>query len=222
MRQAQAAPAGKGCEGFILAGGASSRFGSEKSLATFDGEPLLARAIRLLASVASPVRIAGARTQFLGDFAAVVPDLSPNRGPLGGILAGLQAASSAFSLFLPVDMPLIPPELLHALVRRSALTQAPVTCLRLYGQLEPFPAVVHRSLLPRVADALATHASCQRLWQSLPDLDSPAVESLLQAGQLPRLPIPPSLWWRSVNTPGDHAFLAACHARAFCSSRLIP
>ena len=224
MLTANPAPANRSfeCEGFVLAGGASSRFGSEKSLALLGATPLIDHAIRLLSHVASRVRIAGARTQSLGDFAPIVHDISPDSGPLGGVFAGLQAAASEYSLFLPVDLPLIPPQLIHALLARASRTHAPVTCLRLNGHLEPFPALVHRSIRPQVSAALAAHASCARLWSSLTGLDSPAVESLQQAAQLPRLPIPPSLWWRSANTPADLAFLEACSGRVLGSPRQIP
>lgn len=226
MPMPQATPASAArpfaCDGFVLAGGASSRFGSEKSLALLDGAPLIAHAIRLLSFAASHVRIAGAQTQSLADYATIIPDIAPGSGPLAGVFAALQTATAEWSIFLPVDMPLIPPELLRVLVARASVTRAPVTCLRLNGHIEPFPALVHRSIQPSVSAALATHASCARLWSSLSSLDAPAVESLLAAAQLPRLPIPVSLWWRSANTPGDLAFIEACCTPAFCAPRQIP
>ncbi len=46
--------------GFVLAGGASRRFGRDKALVEFDGEPLIARLCRALQSATgAPVRIIG-------------------------------------------------------------------------------------------------------------------------------------------------------------------
>lgn len=47
--------------GFVLAGGKSSRMGTDKALLEFRGEPLIARAIGILKAVGLPVCIAGAR-----------------------------------------------------------------------------------------------------------------------------------------------------------------
>ena len=213
MPMPQAGPSSAGAvEGFVLAGGASSRFGADKSLARLAGVPLVAHALRLLSQAGVSARVAGARTELLADFAAIVPDASPGAGPLAGVLAGLRAARAEWSIFLPVDMPLIPVELLRALIARAALTHAPVTCLRLLGHLEPFPALLHRSMLPSVSAALASHASCARLWRSCPGLDSPAVESLTQAAQLPCGTLPAALWWRSANTAEELACLESFFA----------
>lgn len=209
-------PAPHHAAGFILAGGASSRFGSPKSLALLDGQPLIAHATHLLRAVGLPARIAGAHPSAAPDplaaFAPIIPDHHPGLGPLSGVHSALSASSSPWNLFLPIDMPLIPPALLDCLLRRVSLTRAPVTCLRVNGLLQPFPVVLHRSVLPRVTAALAGPASCFRLWQSFPDLDDPALESLLQSAQIPADNLPPALWFRSVNTPADLALV--CHGLA--------
>ncbi len=196
-------------EGFILAGGYASRFGSDKSLALLDQRPLIALMLDLFASVGLTARIAGARGDALAGFAPIIPDEHPASGPLSGIHAGLRASSAEWSVFLPVDMPLIPSALLFCLQRRARLTRAVVTCQRVSGRLQPFPVVLHCSALPAVTAALAQSSGCSRLWQSFApgQLDAPCLESLLQSAQLPADPITPSLWLHSANTQADLALM---------------
>lgn len=75
--------------GVVLAGGQSSRFGSDKALAEYQGRTLLSRAVDALSGWCEYVVIAG-RAQ---GPAPTIPDWpSPGMGPLGGIAAGLRFA----------------------------------------------------------------------------------------------------------------------------------
>ena len=76
--------------GAVLAGGQSSRFGSDKALALFEGRTLLDHAVAALAELCDAVMVVGRET-------APVPVL-PDRpragmGPLGGLAAALHHAS---------------------------------------------------------------------------------------------------------------------------------
>ncbi len=205
------APLPAAAEAFILAGGSSSRFGSPKSQAILAGQPLIVHALHLIRAVGLSARIAGVHpsttSASLASHAPVIADVHPGLGPLSGVHAALVASSSEWNLIHPIDLPLIPPALLDCLLRRASLTLAPVTCLRVNGLLQPFPVVVHRSVLPSVTAALSGSASCFRLWQSFDALDAPRIELLLQAAQIPVDILPPALWFRSVNTPADLTFV---------------
>jgi molybdenum cofactor guanylyltransferase len=145
-----------GVQGFVLAGGRSTRMGQDKALLQVGGRPLVELALDKLrsAGVAAP-RIAGARAD-LSSHAPVVPDLHPGCGPLSGIEAALAASSQPLNLFLPVDMPLLPPRFLHWMLLRAEITGALVTVPRINGQPQPLCAVYHRDLLrPITASLLA-------------------------------------------------------------------
>jgi molybdopterin-guanine dinucleotide biosynthesis protein A len=143
-------------EGFVLAGGRSSRMGREKALLQLGGRSLVEIALDKLRSigVAAP-RIAGARTD-LSSHAPVVPDLHPGCGPLSGIEAALTASSQALNLFLPVDMPLLPARFLSWMLLRAEITGALVTIPRINGQPQPLCAVYHRDLLAPITASLLT------------------------------------------------------------------
>jgi molybdopterin-guanine dinucleotide biosynthesis protein A len=199
--------------GFVLAGGQSSRMGTDKALALFGGIPLVQTALATLSGAGIFVRIAGSRSA-LSAFAEEVSDTFPDTGPLGGIHAGLSASQAEWSLFLPVDLPLMPSSLLACLLQRAMLTGAPVTAARLNGRMEPFPVVLHSRVLPLVTKRLQSgETACHKAWQTIPEalgtkLDAVPVEYLVQCGQCRHSgSLPPALWFQSANTPAELAQL---------------
>ncbi len=98
--------------GAVLAGGKSSRFGSDKALAEFCGETLLIRAVDMLSGWCERVVVVGREEAP----APTLPDwLGPDQGPLGGIAAALHDARDegyelvltcgVDSVELPEDLP---------------------------------------------------------------------------------------------------------------------
>ncbi|MEY1675926.1 molybdenum cofactor guanylyltransferase [Gordonia sp. ABKF26] len=118
----------------VLAGGRSRRMGSDKAALDWDGEPMLARVVRVVSQRCDPVLVVAGETSaaFRGvddirDRAAPGIDASKVRwvtdeqegtGPLGGLVAGLSAAAAAgaeYAFVCATDMPLIAPELIDEL-----------------------------------------------------------------------------------------------------------
>lgn len=75
--------------GVVLAGGKSSRFGSDKALAELDGRTLIANAVDMLSGWCEFVVVAGRKSAP----APTLPDWpAPGMGPLGGLAAALHLA----------------------------------------------------------------------------------------------------------------------------------
>ena len=131
--------------GVLLVGGASTRFGSPKALATFRGETLAARGHRLLGEVCDDVIAVGKAYELELPF-AVVDDGTSSRAPVHGVIAALRAAPHETCVVLPVDVPLVTPGALRALGEAGAVPSRRI----------PLPGAYQRSLLPvlerRVAD----------------------------------------------------------------------
>jgi molybdopterin-guanine dinucleotide biosynthesis protein A len=206
--------------GFVLAGGRSSRMGTDKALTLLAGIPLIQIAIQTLAAAGVPAKIAGSRSP-LAAFAQEIPDTFADAGPLGGIHAALSASLADWNLFLPVDLPRMPASLLACLLQRAAITGQPISATRLNGRLEPFPVVLHRSVLPLVARCLETgKTACHQAWQTIPqeletELDAVSVESLVQSGQCSHpAHLPPVHWFQSANTPDELARLNRIYANS--------
>jgi molybdopterin-guanine dinucleotide biosynthesis protein A len=81
-----------GLTGVLLVGGASSRFGSPKTLAELDGETLAQRAWRTLGEAFDERLAVGKAADRLDLPFPVVDDGTEIRAPLAGIVAGLRAA----------------------------------------------------------------------------------------------------------------------------------
>jgi molybdopterin-guanine dinucleotide biosynthesis protein A len=110
----------------VLAGGKSSRMGTDKALLKIGGNTMIELALEkfraspafteILVSSNEPERLA-----FTG--ASIVCDRTPNLGPIEGILSVLHAARQEYVCFLPCDAPLIPaglPEILLSAANGNA------------------------------------------------------------------------------------------------------
>jgi molybdenum cofactor guanylyltransferase len=106
---------------FILAGGKSTRMGTDKAFVDYDGRTLLTRALDLARKVTPEVRIVGSPEKF-SPFAPVVEDVFRDCGPLGGIHAALQSSLTELNLMLAVDMPFVSWTFLYYLISQARAT----------------------------------------------------------------------------------------------------
>ena len=186
-------------EGFILAGGRSSRFGSDKALATWQGKSLLLHAIDALKGLGLTPRIVGRDPlPYIQHASVFVMSERSDHGPLEGIRVALRSASHELALVLSADMPLVREGHLRKLIDASA-PQSPasdspaphttVVFASVDGIRHPFPGVYPRSALDAV--------------ESLPPGSS--VQSLLDRVSLRMLPADTEISsaLRGVNTPED-------------------
>jgi molybdenum cofactor guanylyltransferase len=128
---------------FVLAGGKSTRMGTDKAFAIFEGQTLLGRALDLARSVTPDVRIVGrpGDTAKFQAYAPLVEDVFHDCGPLAGIHAALRATKAEFNVMLAVDVPTMPRELLELLIFRARSEKAIVTVAEANGRLHPLSAV---------------------------------------------------------------------------------
>jgi len=112
--------------GYVLSGGASSRFGRDKALVRFGAIPLLLEIVKLAQTCTSEVAVV-AGAQKYGDLDAnleIIEDRWPGEGPLGGIVTGLQHSAATshpaeWNLILSCDLPFLTAEWLKFLVDRA-------------------------------------------------------------------------------------------------------
>ncbi len=134
--------------GALLAGGESRRFGRDKSLADWNGRPLIEKAATALTATCGHVILLANDPEpysFLG--LEHTPDLRPGKGPLAGLEAAL-AAATQWVLLAACDMPCLSVRLLRHLIRvkngfRAVIPEGP------QGP-EPLCAIYHRSMLAEI------------------------------------------------------------------------
>lgn len=124
--------------GILLVGGASERFGSPKALACFRGETLAERGLRLLGEACDEVLAVGKAADALELPFRVLDDGTASRAPVHGLIAGLRHARHDVVVALPVDVPLVTPDVLRALGESGAVPSEHI----------PLPGAYPRSLLP--------------------------------------------------------------------------
>src|SRR5690348_12202527 len=146
----------KALTAFVLAGGKSTRMGTDKAFLEFSGRSLLANALELARSVTAEVRIVGDPVK-LSSFGTVVPDVYRDRGPLGGIHAGLTSSGTELNLMIAADLPLLDVRFLKHLIDVAGNCDALVTAPRVHGHYEPLCAVYRKGFGTLAGEALAAN-----------------------------------------------------------------
>jgi len=145
--------------GFLLAGGMSTRMGTDKAFLNFDGRTLLDRALTVMQTVCNRVAIVGDPAKFANCFAnydagSVIADIFPGCGPLAGIHSALMHSVAELNLMLAVDMPFVTAELLSFLFAVAEKNTALVTVPRVNDGLQPLCAVYRRDFAAAAERAL--------------------------------------------------------------------
>ena len=174
----------------ILAGGRSSRMGTDKPLLKIGDETLLERAVRFWRGSGRVDRILVANRQPghlepLPEGAEPVCDLEEGRGPMAGLVAAFRQSDADVLFVSAVDMPFL---------RKDAVLPVPPgdACVyRCGGGLQPTFAVYRRSILPLAESMLAE--GCGKLHELLRRCDAWVSE----------LPDTEASLFFNVNTPED-------------------
>jgi molybdopterin-guanine dinucleotide biosynthesis protein A len=104
--------------GVILSGGKNRRMGENKAFLEVDGEPLIDRTVRLFRAVFKEVIIVTTSPlDYLDQEAAIVTDILPEKGALGGIYTGLFYASEEHAFIAACDMPFLNRAFLEHMIR---------------------------------------------------------------------------------------------------------
>ncbi|QDV27608.1 molybdenum cofactor guanylyltransferase [Aureliella helgolandensis] len=187
------------CPAYVLAGGKSSRFGTDKALVAIDGTPQLLRLQQQLLQAGHTVAFVSDRANRYAQLGIEsLEDVESEAGPMSGLAAALvdrQAKlGEGWLLLVGCDQFLWQPAWFGELARRGAgnlhvvafqseSRAAPA------GFAQPVPAVYHTSLLPTVLDCLTRQQrSLRRL---LPEIASCSVTT----------PSNPRQW--TFNTPDE-------------------
>lgn len=139
---------------FILAGGKSTRMGTDKAFLTLEGSTLLSRMLGIAHTLSADVRVVGERAKYAA-LAPVVEDIFPGCGPLAGIHAALCSSTADLNVMLAVDMPFVSAALLDYLLSRARNSSATVTVPRAGGRLQPLCALYRRAFAVVAEEALS-------------------------------------------------------------------
>jgi molybdopterin-guanine dinucleotide biosynthesis protein A len=99
----------------VIAGGASSRMGTDKSFVLLAGKPMIEHVLSRVAELDQAETLIV--TNHVDDYAQyhlrTVTDVLPQKGSLGGIYSAIYHSQTEYILTLACDMPFVNPDLLH-------------------------------------------------------------------------------------------------------------
>lgn len=132
--------------GIVLAGGKSTRMGTNKALLSLGQETMIGRVVGLLRTLFPEIIIVTNEPELYQDLQVkLVQDVFPAQGPLSGIHAGLLASSYWYNFVVACDMPFLNPELIIFMVKEAQGFDGAVPRLR--GFYQPLHAVYSRSCI---------------------------------------------------------------------------
>jgi len=149
---------------YVMAGGHSSRFGSDKLRAPLDGETALGHVLRAVVPWSSGTVVVADRAGRYDDLGApTLGDLEPHLGPAGGLLTALEHATAPWILAVSGDMPVLRGPWMRALLDARA---PGVSAVAFFGERwQPLPVLLHRN----ARDALRARVGAgeRALWRLL-------------------------------------------------------
>ena len=150
-------------DGFILAGGDSTRFGRDKATALYEGEALIDRCLGRLREVGvSQSIVTPDRTRYSDREVCILAEEREGLGPVEGLRVALETCRRPWALVLAVDMPRVDHAMLSALMSQADEEDHALCFLDSDGRRHPFPGIYRTTLAPLVA-RMSDAGSMQRL-----------------------------------------------------------
>jgi molybdopterin-guanine dinucleotide biosynthesis protein A len=185
-------------EGFVLAGGASSRMGADKAGLDFGGETLVARAARSLGAIAARVRVVSSREGHERAGLHVVRDVHEGAGALGGIHAALGACRAPWAAIVSCDLPFATGDLFARLASFAAEDFDAVAPVQPDGRVQPLCALYAAATCLRATEEML--AAGERRPRVLLGRLRTRWVAPAELSDLPRA----ELFFSNVNTPEDY------------------
>jgi molybdopterin-guanine dinucleotide biosynthesis protein A len=188
--------------GYVLIGGASSRFGRDKAFVELGGQPMYARMIALLTDAGvCQTHLIGDPNKYGNLGVSFIPDLWPGEGPLEGIVTALEYNESvdetAYNLIVSCDMPFLTSEWIAHLLDQARKSGAQVTLARSSQGLEPLCSVWHTEIAFEVKSLF--RGGIRKVTEAL----KPFTIEVLDEKDWKRFDNDGRLFW-NMNTPQDY------------------
>jgi molybdenum cofactor guanylyltransferase len=140
--------------GIVLAGGKSSRMGTDKALLIFDNQTLLQRMVNLMDAFCQKIYVSGQNSDYLIGEVELIPDKISDCGPIAGLFSSLSASKTDWNLVISVDVPIVNQELLTHIISNADSCDCVVP--KHDDRIEPSIAMYHRSCLPMIQEMINT------------------------------------------------------------------
>lgn len=183
-------------DGFVLAGGSSTRMGRDKSSVVFGGTTLLDRAISSVAEVfASNFVVLNTNQPLFACRLPLIRDRFSGSGAAAGFDAAFSASKNEWCFFLAVDLPFVNNDAIRTLAAELDDETDAVVPRQADGRLQPLAAFYRRRTYAPIVE------------QKLRNGQSPSLRQILAGTRVreidARLISPFDDLFHNVNTPED-------------------
>lgn len=139
--------------GIILAGGQSSRMGQDKGLMDLKGKAMILHVIDSIEKLTNQIIIVANNEAYKKFGYKVVPDIIVNKGPLAGIVTGLEETETEKNWILSCDTPFITASLLDELM--STMKDENLRIVKKGNDIHPLIGTYRKSALKPLKEQLA-------------------------------------------------------------------
>jgi molybdopterin-guanine dinucleotide biosynthesis protein A len=131
---------------YILAGGKSSRMGSDKGMLSLNETVFIQHIINALkgASINTITIVSSNKNYDFLDYKRI-EDIYPNKGPLGGIYTALTHTKTVQNIILSVDIPLINADIISWMIAKNDEEKS-VTQVKVLDKLNPLIAIYNKNI----------------------------------------------------------------------------
>jgi len=182
----------KNVNGYILAGGKSSRMGTDKGLLLFEGKAMIQYVIEQMQPIFKKLAIVSNNPEYEKFGLEVIPDLIKDIGPAGGIYTALHRSEAKMNFMVSCDMPFITKEAIEFLIKNADENQ--IVLLENHGKLEPLFGIYAKD--------------CEAIWLQLIQQNTIKLQDMVSYFKLKIIPIEnneifAASFFKNINTKED-------------------
>jgi molybdopterin-guanine dinucleotide biosynthesis protein A len=183
----------KKTNGYILAGGKSSRMGADKGLLLIEGKAMIEYVIEQMQPVFDNLVIVSNNPEYEKFGLKVIPDLIKDIGPAGGIYTALNHSDSQMNFMVSCDMPLVTAAAIEFIVANANESQ--IVLLENQGKLEPLFGVYSKD--------------CEEKWLQLIQQEKVKLQDMVLHFKLKTIPVEnneifAATFFKNINTKADY------------------
>jgi molybdopterin-guanine dinucleotide biosynthesis protein A len=182
----------KNINGYILAGGKSSRMGTDKGLLLFEGKAMIQYVIDQMQPIFDNLVIVSNNPEYKKFGLEVIPDLIKDIGPAAGIYTALKNSKTKLNFMVSCDMPFITKEAIAFIIENTNDSQ--IVLLENQQKLEPLFGIYSKD--------------CEQIWLQLIEQKIIKLQKMVSYFKLKTIPVENNeifkeSFFKNINTKED-------------------
>jgi molybdopterin-guanine dinucleotide biosynthesis protein A len=182
----------KNINGYILAGGKSSRMGTDKGLLLIEGKAMIEYVIEQMQPLFGKLVIVSNNPEYEKFGLEVIPDLIKEIGPAGGIYTALNHSEAKMNFIVSCDMPFVTAAAIEFVIKNSEESQ--IVLLENKGKLEPLFGAYSKD--------------CEQKWLQLIQQEKVKLQDMVLHFKLEKIPVENNeifkdSFFKNINTKAD-------------------